>query len=177
MLLAQQVDKRGPGPGDDRRRQRDKEEQRIIAAHNATPTTNLITLKTPVIIKLEESSCVRTLGPLCPDGSCRTEVRRGFGTPQWLARTDQFQMEGFTYTWVGSPLPDLFVAARLCEMISEFQTIFSPAVTQIPIVHAPISPFCLNCRESIQVGGYHSPAYVAHCTNCLPLMVGVAAAS
>ena len=177
VLLAQQVDKRGPGLGDDRRRQRDKEEQRIIAAHNATPTTNLITLKTPVIIKLEESSCVRTLGPLCPDGSCRTEVRRGFGTPQWLARTDQFQMEGFTYTWVGSPLPDLFVAARLCEMISEFQTIFSPAVTQIPIVHAPISPFCLNCRESIQVGVYHSPAYVAHCTNCLPLMVGVAAAS
>jgi len=71
-------------------------------------------------------------------------------------------MEGFNYTWVGSPLPDLFVAARLCEMISEFQTIFSPAVTQIPIVHAPISPFCLNCRESIYKWAYTIRLHTLH---------------
>jgi len=179
VLLAQSVDQRGPGLGDERRKQRERDEQRIIAQNPATSTTDCIMVHTPAIIAAEERVGIRTLQPLCPPELTRLmwAANDEFGSPARLARAHQCAALRFHSSWIGSPLSDFFDAGKLCEMAPELQGLFFPAESAVPPVQASISPFCLHCRSSIRTGVYDQSKYVSHCTECLPLLVGVAAAA
>ena len=181
VLFAQLMDQRGPGPGDDRRRQRDREEQRIIAQNLAShqPATEHIMVKTPAIIKAEESVGIRTLKPLITEEFARLMWERGFepGSQAWFDRALDCHQQGFGCSWITFPLPAFFDAKELCKIAPGLHKIFSPDASVVPPVQASISPFCLHCRNSIVMGVYDQAAYVSHCAACLPTLVGVAAAS
>jgi hypothetical protein len=164
---------------------RERAEEGIETKEISDPRTkNLdvypILLAPPVLLDMQ-STRIRNIPGLMSFAKMDTIIRATYGNPGETRRLENgaqliSQGNGSPISWItNSPMVwfDIEFLASLCPVV---RVLLAPGMEQIKQSDSIQAPFCLQCHNCYEIGVYDPKKFVSHCLQCLPRLLGYAAA-
>ena len=137
-------------------------------------------LATPQVLSVLQSSRQRTITTLMSSTVLEVQLRTFGGDNGARNRiafgTDLLQQGLAPIAWIETSPSAFFNLETLMGTSPDLRSLLQPDPAKIRKSATLQVPYCLQCRNCFQVGVYYPSQLVSHCLQCLPLLLGYAAA-
>jgi hypothetical protein len=167
---------------------RERAEEGIEAKEISDPRTKNLdvypVLLAPSVLLDMQSTRIRNIPGLISFARMDAMIRATYGNPGEARRLDHgaqmiSQGKGCPISWITDSPKVWFETEYLNSICPLVQVLLAPNREQMEQIKQSDSiqaPFCLQCHNCYEIGAYDPKKFVSHCLQCLPQLLGYAAA-